>query len=195
MHYSPIIIILNSPSHSMALQQVFNYQKLMAFQQKMTREVLLGIIERYNHWMEIPLSFSSPQFVKVESADRIFWLEKQIILHTLNEDYIEFFYEGDILPYSWMAIECPEKLSVVVLATILNKSGPNGERAYKARIMGLQGMLESYIRVFINQCFDNPQESFEDFENIKKRVYKSLEEVEGFTDQSKNHHEDKKKAI
>ncbi len=192
-NYDPIIIILNSPSHSLALKQVFQYDKLMAFQQKMTREVLLGIIDKYNNWMSAPLTFSSPQFVKVESSDRIFWLEKEIILHTLNEDYIEFFYNGEITPYTWMTIECPEKLSVVILPTLINKTGPSGEKAFKARIMGLQGMLESYLRVFVNQCYDNPQESFQDIENIKKRVYKSLEEVEGYVDP--NHPMNLKKEV
>lgn len=177
--YEPIIIVLNSPSHSTALKQVFNYEKLMAFQQSMTRDVLIGIIEKYNEWYDTPFSLNSPQFIKVDSEDRIFWIEDEIILETLNEDYVEFFYDGEILPYTWIRIQCPEELTLVVTPDNLNKSGPNKEKAYKARIMGLQGMLESYIRVFINHCIDDPSESLKNFHQIKERVYKSLEEVEG----------------
>lgn len=184
--YEPIIIVLNSPSHSLALQQVFQYEKIRAFQQRMTREVLLGIIEKYNNSYTEPMTVSSPHFIKVESQQRIFWLEQKMILHTLNEDYIEFFFSGDIPPYTWIHVDCPESLSVVVLPDILNISGPNKEKAYRARIMGLQGRLESYLRVFINFCFDNPQESFQNFNQIKNRVYDYLEEVEGNLDSNYN---------
>ncbi len=184
--YEPIIIILNSPSHSNALKQVFRYEKLMAFQQSMTREVLIGIIQKYNEWYDIPFSLNSPQFIKVESQDRVFWIEDELILETLNEDFVEFYYNGDIPAYTWVRVECPESLTLLVLHEIVNKSGPNKEKAYKARIMGLQGMLESYVRVFINHCIDNPNESFQNFKQIKERVYKSLEEVEGHIGPSYN---------
>ena len=177
--YEPIIIILNSPSHSLALRQVFQYKKLMAFEESMARDVLLGLIDKYNDNFAAPIHLSTPQFAKVDSTHRVFWMEKEIVLHQLNEDYVIFFYKGEIAPYTWLHIHRPMELTLMVTPEAINKNHEPGYKAFKARIMGLQGMRESFLRVFINLAFNEPKESFINFEKLSKRVYKSLEEVEG----------------
>ncbi|MAF79349.1 MAG: hypothetical protein CME60_14410 [Halobacteriovoraceae bacterium] len=185
-NFSPIIIILNSPSHSLALQQVFQYEKLMAFQQKMTREVLIGIIDKYNHSFTTPLTYSSSQFVKVDSPDRIFWIKKELTLDRLNEDSIEFFYEGEIPPMTWIHVKLPCELSLVVTKSLPQKPAPEKMTAYKARIMGLQGLQESFLRIFINLCYDDPHEAFSQIDRYIKRAQLSLETVEGNKDENYN---------
>lgn len=155
--YNPIVLIFNSNSHSLALQQFFDYEKILGLKDEPSREFILQLITKYRTSTQREITLEKLVYPRPDHPFSAGWVSSSIMLHEFSETLVSFSYQGEIVPGSWLRLEFPFPLSLYVFEECPSNCGPNF-RGYKARIMGLFGIDEYRLRVFINLAYEDPQE-------------------------------------
>lgn len=172
--YDPILIVMNSPSASAALRDAFEYEKILGFPDELSREFLLELIDKFNAHTPKDFNLDEKITVKENSPFAAGWFDSTCIIHSLSESHIEFSYEGDIFPGTWVHLTFPFDLSLLILEETPSLLG-GAFKKYNAKIMGLYGLKENKIRVLINLAYEEPKEFFDYYIKHPKFLEETLE--------------------
>lgn len=173
-HFEPICIVMNSPSPSAAFRDAFEYEKILSFPDELNRDFLLELIERFNAHGPKSFDLSDTLIVKENSPYAAGWFESHCIIHSFSETTIEFSFEGDIFPGTWVHLTFPFDLSLLILEENASSLGGSFKK-YKAKIMGLFGHKENKVRVLINLAYEEPKEFFDYYINHQELLTSTLE--------------------
>ncbi|MCF8060215.1 MAG: hypothetical protein K9K67_13020 [Bacteriovoracaceae bacterium] len=155
--YSPVIIVFNSKSDSGTLQDLFGYQKILSLNHDPSREFILNLINKYRSSTQREITLEKLIYPRPEHPFSSGWVKSTITLHEISESNVTFSYQGEIILGSWIRLEFPFPLSLYVYEESASNCGANF-KGYKGKIMGLFGLEEYKLRVFINLAFQDPQE-------------------------------------
>ena len=155
-HFNPIIIVLNSPSHSNALRQVFKYEKILAFKEELELDFLEELISRFNFNQSSNIEDSQKTLVKNFAPIYLNYISLDIEINTMSEHFISFYSSIELNPGVTFNLDFPFSLII----KITNSKCEGGELAkgilHKGIIIGLKEEEEFKLRVCINQLISNP---------------------------------------
>jgi hypothetical protein len=192
--YKPIIIVLNSPSRSLALRQVFRYDKIVALEEELSREILYELISKYNEKKLQDLSLEQGVIPIDSNVRSCGWIISEVCLHQMSEDRFTFSCPYGLEEGSWIHLEFPFALTAEITDIQPSPLGRD-QKKYSCRILGLCGEAERYLRVFLNFAYKDPKEVFTYYnehptlliDNLKKHLHGNGFEVDYGKEEDTHH--------
>jgi hypothetical protein len=185
---------LNSPSRSLALRQVFRYDKIVALEEELSREILYELISKYNEKKLQDLSLEQGVIPIDSNVRSCGWIISEVCLHQMSEDRFTFSCPYGLEEGSWIHLEFPFALTAEITDIQPSPLGRD-QKKYSCRILGLCGEAERYLRVFLNFAYKDPKEVFTYYnehptlliDNLKKHLHGNGFEVDYGKEEDTHH--------
>ncbi|WPU63973.1 hypothetical protein [Peredibacter starrii] len=171
--YRPVIVIMNTPSKSGALQKLFNYERIVASHSPLDKDMFGKLLEKFK--TKDSEGNKSSGLLKVNSPYRPVDILQEFYIVGLTEHEISFISQRELPFFAVLHFELPIEFHATIVPPIWTIDKKNDKNYYMALIHGLSEEKLMILRKFINQIIHSPLKEFTAEAVAEKLGEKALE--------------------
>lgn len=173
-----VFSVFNCPSSSLATQKVFHYDNLLADSNNFYYDFLSGIIETY---LETPLKKipNNEFFLGLHSEKSVIQFSLDIEITSLSENFISFYFEGNLALYSILEINFHGPIYIIILGSHNKIKDTEDKKHYLAQFHGINQKDKEFLEKLSNYIKNKIEETSS--ENFHFTLEKELEQIKTFT--------------
>jgi hypothetical protein len=159
-NYRPILILLNMPSSSAAVQKLVNYSKIVCSPNKLDGHIIKIFIDLYLKKIVLDHDNYSHVFSS-ESKMRTLDVEIDIVLNKMTEHEVEFKCDEPLPMFSILHFYQPVEFYATLVPSFFERPETSDQSSKIALIHGVSEKKLEQVRKFVNALIVNPKLSFD----------------------------------